>query len=91
MDDNQTLKDALIASGNEGEAGLLSPEAQNLTKQEICDFINGKHNEKLSMGTIASLKKMALQRMEKGQSVFPWKSMPGINSDPDGGMSGGFW
>jgi hypothetical protein len=90
MDGNQTLKDALKAAGDSAQVKDLTKEAQNLTKDEICDMFNGSTKEHITVGTINSLKKMVLNRISNGESAFPWKSMPGIKS-ASGDLGGGFW
>jgi hypothetical protein len=90
MDGNQTLKDALVAAGDSAQVNDLTTEAQNLTKDEICDIFNGSAKEHVTIGTLSSLKKLVFNRISNGETAFPWKSMPGIKS-AGSDLGGGFW
>lgn len=90
-EDQQTLKEALIAAGNLAELKLLTEDAQNLTKAEICEIINGNTKETLTVKSLNSMKAMVAARLAKGESIFPWKTMPGIKADGGGVGGGAMW
>jgi hypothetical protein len=90
MDNNQTLKEALVAEGHSDQANSLTSEAQNLTKSEIVDFINGDAKETLTVSAISSIKRLVVKRISNGEHAFPWKSMPDIKAD-SGDLGGGVW
>jgi hypothetical protein len=90
MDENQTLEEALKAAGDESQIAVLTDQAKKMTKKEISDFINGKDHDHVTMGTFNSIKALTLQRMKNGESIFPWKNMPSVKSDPDD-LGAGLW
>lgn len=90
MDSKQTLKEALIAAGDSSQTKHLTAEALNLTRSEIIDMINGDTKEHLTIGTLNSLKSLVLERVSRGETALPFKSMPGIKS-ASGHLGGGFW
>jgi hypothetical protein len=92
MSNNETLKEALLRTGDADDLEHLSAEAQNLTKAHVTDFLNGNFHSDLSMGTMQSLRKFAKQRVIHGKSVFPFGSMEGVtHADTDDNMAGGWW
>ena len=88
---SETLKEALTKTGNAKEADMLTHQAQNLTKDQITDLLNGKSKEHLSSETLNSLRKFARERVSKGQPILPWPSIDVQSSDGDDNMGGGFW
>ena len=92
MDSSETLKDALTRVGDTKHVKLLTPEAQNLTKAQLIDFMNSKTDQNFSKETINSLRKFAKQRMHDGKSIFPYDKMEGLKyNEADDHMGGGTW
>ncbi len=91
MSYSETLKEALIRTGDQEHVQHLSEEAQNLTKEDITHFLNSA-NPKVSLDSLRSLRKLAKQRMMEGKSVFPWDKMEDIeHNEADDNMGGGAW
>ena len=91
MANSETLKEALTKTGNAKEADMLTHQAQNLTKDQVTDILNGKSTAHLSQETLSSLRKLAKDRISKGQPVLPWPSMDLDKGDSDDNMGGGIW
>jgi hypothetical protein len=92
MKNSETLKDALIRVGDEEHLAHLTKEAQKLTKKDLTDFLNNKIDDKLTMGTIRSLKKLAKQRIIEGKSAFPFEKMEDVeHNEADDNLGGGTW
>ena len=92
MSNSETLKQALVRTGDTDDLELLTPEAQKLTKAQLTDFMNGKIDAGISMGTVQSIRKFAKQRVIHGKSIFPFGSMEGVtHHEADDNMGGGFW
>ncbi|MCP1382114.1 hypothetical protein [Runella salmonicolor] len=92
MDTSEKLKDALIRVGDKKHIDLLTTQAKNLTKDDITDLLNNKLDDKLTLGTIRSLRKLSKQRIIEGKSAFPYESMEDVqHNEADDNMGGGTW
>lgn len=92
MRNSETLKAALIRVGDEEHLAHLSKEAQKLTKKDITNFLNNKIDDKLTIGAIRSLKKLAKQRIIEGKSAFPFEKMEDVeHHEADDNLGGGTW
>lgn len=94
MANSETFKQALDRTGDQEQDVLLTPEALQLTKQQVTDMLNGKVSAKgtLSEETIKSVEKLLRLRINQGKSLFPWGSMEDVtHHEAEDDMGGGFW
>ncbi|MGF7218943.1 hypothetical protein GGR92_005122 [Spirosoma lacussanchae] len=92
MKDSETLKDALTRTGDAKYVKHLTPDAQQLTKAQLTDFMNSKTDQDFKPETISSLRKFAKMRMKDGKSIFPYEKMEKLkHNESDDHMGGGTW
>lgn len=66
----QTIGALLPAS----QAKLLTPKMRKMTKSQIEKAVNQHPNHTLDHKDVASLRKLAIERINNGQSVMTWSS-----------------
>jgi len=91
MPDHQTLKQALVESGDNSQVEMLTSHAQSLTKAQLTDLLNGKAGVSLDKESSASIRKLARHRIANGQNVMPWSSLKLDANADDDNMGGGIW
>lgn len=94
MNGSDTLGAALIRAGQKDQAEALPKEVQDLTKEEIINFLNGEHQNAITLGQVKGFRKYAKFRIKKGQSVLPWSEEDLdtlVVNRADDTMGGGFW
>jgi hypothetical protein len=91
MSDHQTLKQALVESGDQSQVDMLTKQAQDLTKTQLTDLINGKKGVNVDKETTASIRRLARHRVANGQNVMPWSAMKLEAGADDDNMGGGIW
>ena len=89
---SETLNDALTRAGDHQEIGLLNEQALNLTKRDICNFLNNNTDPSVSEEATNSLFKFAKRRIIDGKRVFPWDKMEEVQPlEEDDNIGGGTW
>lgn len=67
---NPTIGSLLPAS----QAKLLTPKMRKMTKSQLEAAVNKHPNHSLTHKDVASLRKLAIERVNNGQSIMTWTS-----------------
>ncbi len=76
MEKHQTIATALQAEGSDDQLKMLTPNAQNATKEDIESLLNYEA-PKTTLGAEdkVSLVQLARHRIQNGMPIYPWPSL----------------